>query len=85
MKKLLIISLLFIGCQKTNVAPNEPTCECGIVTEANMNIGVGYAYMQHKVRNECSQNNQIIDLSGYLSQPGNSANVGDYVCVGYSW
>ena len=66
MKRLVLVSLLFVGCEK------EKPCNCGtIVSDSAMDYSV-------TIENECTGNQKKfqLDQSNWYT-----ANIGDYYCI----
>jgi hypothetical protein len=83
---LWMLVTLFTSCEKEQVTPNEPTqsCKCGVLTEKDWYMATSGLVWKYKVRNECTNNNQWVNLSTHI-QSGGTTDIGDYVCAEYEW
>ena len=82
MKKLVLISLLFVGCQKEQPQPTptpqpieNEVCKCGVVKGNVHNGGGNWSVL---VQNNCSANSEYFSTNF-------PQEVGSVYCVGQTW
>lgn len=76
MRKLIIIGLLFLSCEKDNPQPIEPTvnCNCDRVVEVQSFNGINsetgvYTYGNYTTVNDCTNFQQVWYFTGASNQP----------------
>jgi hypothetical protein len=72
MMMTLIMSLIFISCQK------DKNCNCGIITNDNIEISNSELFYTLTIKNDCSGNQEkfYFDYNTWLNAP-----VGQHFCI----